>query len=224
MENNLFVSEMFYSIQGEGLYSGKLAIFLRLGGCNLRCKGFSYIDPKTKKHLGCDTKLIWRQGQKYTYQEIYQYWVNQGWIIALKKGAHLVLTGGEPLLQQDKLMKFIDFLDNTLEFKMFLELETNGTILINNNFLSRLNHINVSPKLLSSGELNIKAYRILVLKQLAAEKRAFFKFVLVSPQDIMEVIAQYVSPFAIPNTRVFLMPEGATRKDLLLKQVWVVDS
>ncbi len=54
----LIISEMFYSLQGEGSSVGRPAVFLRLAACNLECPGFSYQDPITQQHLGCDTKLI----------------------------------------------------------------------------------------------------------------------------------------------------------------------
>ena len=66
----LIVSELFYSIQGEGASVGKPAVFLRLSGCNLRCDGFSYKDPVTGEHLGCDTKAVWTSGNKTTFSAL----------------------------------------------------------------------------------------------------------------------------------------------------------
>ena len=64
LAQQLIVSEMFYSIQGEGVSCGVPAVFLRLTKCNLRCLGFSYVDPQTSEHLGCDSAAVWRQGEK----------------------------------------------------------------------------------------------------------------------------------------------------------------
>jgi len=84
----LLVSEIFFSVQGEGPGIGKPAVFLRLSGCNLKC-------------AWCDTKYTWHGGKMMTeptvLKEIKRYPCKR-----------LVVTGGEPLLQQDNLMPFAE--------------------------------------------------------------------------------------------------------------------
>src|SRR3990167_2077529 len=65
MNNTLNVSEMFYSIQGEGKTMGIPAIFLRLQACNLLCNW-----KKNGIDHPCDTIPVWRQGTKMTFVEI----------------------------------------------------------------------------------------------------------------------------------------------------------
>jgi organic radical activating enzyme len=109
-KERLIVSEMFYSLQGEGPSIGHPAVFLRLAACNLECAGFSYRAPETGEHLGCDTKLVWKKGKPHTFEQIINEWQTQGWLEAFTYGAHLVITGGEPLLQQEKVAAFASYL------------------------------------------------------------------------------------------------------------------
>ncbi|MCD6047715.1 MAG: hypothetical protein K0S08_1362 [Gammaproteobacteria bacterium] len=106
----LVVSEMFYSLQGEGPTVGRPAVFLRLAACNLECSGFSYRAPETGEHLGCDTKLVWKKGKPYTFEQMIHEWQTQGWLNTFIHGAHLIITGGEPLLQQEKVAGFLSYL------------------------------------------------------------------------------------------------------------------
>lgn len=76
------VNEIFYTIQGEGPWAGKPAIFLRLTGCNLRC-------------FFCDTDF--ERGQSYTLDglaaHLSRMMVSSGCL-------NIVITGGEPMLQE----------------------------------------------------------------------------------------------------------------------------
>lgn len=216
----LSVCESFYSIQGEGKTAGKPAVFLRLAGCNLRCNGFSYQDPDTGKHLGCDSKLVWMQGVKRRFKEILDYWGKQGWLQSLQKGAHLVITGGEPLLQQAALENFICQLDRCITNNIFLEMETNATLLPNDYLKNRINQFNVSPKLKNSGE---SVYNFPTLQQFSNIPTAIFKFVISEPNDVDEVVAHYVEPLSLESTRVWLMPEGGTQSKINAIKPWLVE-
>lgn len=103
----LKVVEMFYSIQGESSFIGKPCLFIRLHGCNLRC---SY----------CDTKYAYDEHS--TFDEVP---VDEVLREALESPAPVVeLTGGEPLLQMDGVLKLC--LD-LVKHKTIL-IETNGSI------------------------------------------------------------------------------------------------
>lgn len=216
---HLLVSEQFYSIQGEGMSAGVPAVFLRLGGCNLRCNGFSYKNPDTGEHLGCDSKLVWTRADKMSFSALVDFWEQEGWLDKLKQGAHLVVTGGEPLIQQAALANFIARLDP----RIYIEMETNGTIKPNDYLRDRLQQFNVSPKLHHSGERRDKAYFPDVLKTFSALPKSTFKFVIATPEDINEVLADYAQPFHIPHQKIWLMPEGGTREAIHDKSAFIVE-
>lgn len=222
-ETFLIVCESFYSIQGEGLNAGVPAVFLRLSGCNLRCEGFSYRDPETGEHLGCDTKKMWRSGKRAEFSAIIQNWQQQGWLEKLKQGAHLVITGGEPLLQQHALTLFIARLETHCETKIFIEMETNGTLWMNEELLQRINQFNVSPKLANSLEPKSKAYQPAVLKQLFQTDKAVLKFVISSAHDVDEILENFIIPFQFNRRKVWLMPEGGTPSSINAKKLWLVE-
>lgn len=222
-QSSLVISETFYSIQGEGPTCGTPAVFLRLAGCNLNCPGFSYKDPDTQEHLGCDTALVWRQGKRQSASEIIEHWKEENWIRALDNGAHLVITGGEPTLQQEKLLHFIEALDRTTKRPTYIEMETNATRLLDPQLLQRLQQINASPKLSHAGEPESKTYQPEVLKQLVECDRVIFKFVMANPSDINEVKQRFMDRFGIAPQRIWLMPEGGTPEAIQSKAPWIVE-
>lgn len=219
----LMTCETFYSIQGEGKTAGTPAVFLRLAGCNLQCNGFSYQDPVSQEHLGCDSKQLWRRGQRTNFETIIANWQQQGWLEKLEHGAHLVITGGEPLLQQRALTAFLQHLDRQLTKKIHCEIETNATVQVDSDLLKRINQFNVSPKLLHSGESRQKAHKPAVIQQFADSQHANFKFVIATPQDVDEVIETYMKPFSLSPQRIWLMPEGGTQESINAKKPWLVE-
>jgi len=223
LDNQLIVSEAFYSIQGEGYSAGCPAVFLRLTGCNLRCQGFSYFDKETQQHLGCDTAHVWKYGDKINNIDIIKTWEQQGWINRLIEGSHLVITGGDPTIQQEALINFIKSLDKATGNPCYIEMETNATISILPKLLERLNQINASPKLSSNGDPVSKTYHPEVIDRLAKLDKTKFKFVVISKEDIKEIINKYIQPFNINKKNVWLMPEGGTREDIRAKAEFVVE-
>lgn len=106
MKDSLKVNEIFDSIDGEGIRTGELATFIRLAGCNLRCRY-------------CDTSyaLKGNQGNKMSIDEI----VNKVKKIGIK---NITLTGGEPLLQKNSFKLIDELLKNNFN----VNIETNGAI------------------------------------------------------------------------------------------------
>jgi 7-carboxy-7-deazaguanine synthase len=102
--DRLHINEIFYSIQGESTHAGRPCVFVRLTGCNLRCRW-------------CDTEYAFYEGQKMTIAEV-----------AAKVAGHgcnlVEITGGEPLLQ-DGVYPLIDDLLKTGHTVM---IETSGSI------------------------------------------------------------------------------------------------
>ena len=129
------VNEIFKSIQGEGPNFGKPAIFLRTAQCNLKC-------------TWCDTKYTW-DWKNYDFQkEVKEMTIDEvkDAILDLEI-KHLVITGGEPLLQQDDLADLLSF----LKPDFYVEVETNCTILPNKMLTDLIDQWNVSPKTKNSG-------------------------------------------------------------------------
>src|SRR5215470_8572887 len=85
----LHINEIFYSIQGESTHAGRPCVFVRLTGCNLRCRW-------------CDTDYAFHEGVSMTVEEIVDRVV--GYRCPLVE-----VTGGEPLLQPEvnDLMRFL---------------------------------------------------------------------------------------------------------------------
>lgn len=97
------VNEIFYSLQGEGYFTGTPAVFIRLSGCNLRCPF-------------CDTQHT--DGREMTDAEIIER-INQ------YPARHVIITGGEPSLQLTE-----DFVGLLHKNGYFVQVETNGTRLL----------------------------------------------------------------------------------------------
>jgi organic radical activating enzyme len=163
------------------------------------------------------------QAKRFSLASIITHWHEQGWLHRLMHGAHVILTGGEPLIQQAALTEFVNHLDRRLPMPPYLEIETNATFNISQVFAARLNQINASPKLLSSGESREKAYKPEVIYQLVALEKTIFKFVVGKPADIEEIIENYQRPFGILPARIWLMPEGGTLAAIDAKMPWLVD-
>ena len=156
--SHLKVSELFYSIQGEGRYMGVPSVFLRTFGCNFTCSGFGmpkgesskevediasrvhYYDDYKKLPLvstGCDSYASWDPRFKHLspvlttdsiVDSIMDILPHKRWM-----DEHLVITGGEPLLGWQRA--YPDLLSNEkMRSLKEITFETNGTQLLSNDF------------------------------------------------------------------------------------------
>jgi 7-carboxy-7-deazaguanine synthase len=112
------INEIFYSIQGEGAWSGIPNIFIRTTGCNLRC---SY----------CDTKYAYYEGEEIKIDDIIEK-------IKKYRCKHICITGGEPLLQEN----IYDLINRLIKKNYYICIETNGSIDINR--LSKIRNLLIS--------------------------------------------------------------------------------
>lgn len=112
-------SEIFYSVQCEGFYSGMPALFVRFYGCNCTCSF-------------CDTKL--KTYTEYSLNQLLK-------IIKSYNVKNIILTGGEPVLQIDT-----NLLEKLKKENYFVCLETNGELNIDWDIYKNIDHITCSPK------------------------------------------------------------------------------
>ena len=122
------------------------------------------VDPVTGEHLGCDTKAVWTSGNKTSFSALLETFQEKGWLDKLSHGAHLVVTGGEPVIQQAGLVRFLRLLRQACKSPINIEMETNATLPMDPELIELIDQFNVSPKLRSSGELREKAYQFPVLQ------------------------------------------------------------
>ncbi len=113
------INEIFYSLQGEGYWTGTPAVFVRFSGCNLKC-GF------------CDTE---HGGFVDMSEEEIVAAVNSF------PARHVVLTGGEPTLQIS-----VSLLSRLKGYGKYVQIETNGTIPVSEKALEMIDWVTCSPK------------------------------------------------------------------------------
>jgi organic radical activating enzyme len=131
----------------------------------------------------------------------------------LFNGAILKLTGGEPLIQQAKLLKFIDYLKQEWSFVPRIDFETNATIYPSDRWVDEFQAtFTTSPKLKSNGDPKGKRYIEEVLDWHTMHNSGF-KFVVQSHRDMEEIMTEYVDKFDIPTGRVWLMPCAGSREE-----------
>ena len=203
----LKVSEIFESLQGEGASTGTPTMFVRLAQCNLHC-------------TWCDTKYTW-DFEHYQYdQEVQERSAEEiAHLVNASSTRRLVLTGGEPLLQQRALVTFFA----ALAPDIVVEVETNGTILPAVQTLARVNCWNVSPKLGNAGDPKAIRVRPAVLAALRDATCSYLKLVVQGEADYAEADA-LVNQLAWPRDRVFFMPEAADRDVLRRRSLPVAEA
>jgi organic radical activating enzyme len=131
----------------------------------------------------------------------------------------VVLTGGEPLLQQRLLATLCEGLKQDGKR---VEIETNGTVLPDSRLATLVDQWNVSPKLANSGNATVQREVPQVLTWFAARPHAFMKFVVRQPDDLEEVDS-LVATYSFARERVLLMPEGRTPEILKSRSQWLAE-
>lgn len=199
--------EIFASLQGEGHSCGRPSVFLRLAFCNLSC-------------AWCDTRYTWDwqiYDQQQEVMEMSLAEVEQA--LGTLEGDNLVVTGGEPLLQQQALAVLL----RRQKAKGFrVEIETNGTIAPEHNLEGIVDQWNVSPKLSNCEEPERRRLVDNVLRVFRENPKAYFKFVIQCGDDLNEV-EMLVRRLRLPRSRSYLMPEAADAKTLEKRSKWLVE-
>ena len=202
----LKICEIFSTIQSEGKYAGKAAIFIRLFGTNLTNKDDlnKYASDESSKSRNC---------RFLTIPEILEVFSS------LKdKNNHWVIGGGEPLLQQEGIVELIKEYEKLHGKKPFVEIETNGTILPLKELDENINAFNVSLLLSKSmdGSVNATLTQRVVensVKFFTASKKTTFKFLIQSAVDIQE-LQEITNIYKIKPETIWLVPSATTRLDL----------
>jgi organic radical activating enzyme len=132
---------------------------------------------------------------------------------------NVVITGGEPLLQQDAVITLVGDLRRR---GLRTEVETNGTIEPRPELAALIDQWNVSPKLENSGNKKTARLRVGPLSWFADSPSAFFKFVVASDSDLAEVDALR-GQFGIPTEHILVMPEGTDAQTLQERARWLAE-
>ena len=198
------IAELFYSLQGEGSLVGVPSVFIRTSGCNLRCSW-------------CDTPYTsWEpEGIDLTLDQI----LDQ--VRAFGSCGHVVVTGGEPMIQPE-----IAALTGRLhDAGLHITIETAGTVA--KPVVCDL--MSISPKLANStpdGPCSAQHERLRIQPAILAELMAGYdyqlKFVIEKPEDIGEVTA-LLGTVQADRARVILMPEGTDPERLRERAVWLAE-
>jgi 7-carboxy-7-deazaguanine synthase len=192
------ITEVFYDLEGEGKYQGFPTLFIRLMGCNLRCKW-------------CDTKYSYAGGKVMSIDEL---------VTRAKQSPyrHINITGGEPLEQKKDVIELIKKIKRICRDKV-ISVETNGSISISG---VPADNISMDIKLPSSGcELDIKLDNLKLLKE-----KDQVKLVAATKEDLSygaEVLAKngtkaviIVQPvfkhFSLKEIKKFVMDNGLNWK------------
>jgi 7-carboxy-7-deazaguanine synthase len=201
------LSELFYSIQGEGKLVGVPSVFVRASGCNLRCSW-------------CDTPYAsWEpQGEDVPVAEI----VRQ---VESHKARHVVITGGEPMIMPD----IADLCAELFARGHHITIETAATVWKD----VRLHLASLSPKLGNSTPYERDGGRFaatherqrlnidVIQRFIDASPEFQLKFVVAQPADVEEIegILKRLQDWSPAD--VMLMPEGTDAATLAERSGWI---
>ncbi len=201
------ISEIFYSIQGEGTLVGVPSVFVRTSGCNLRC-------------VWCDTPYTsWApEGSDMTVEKIAE-------TVALFAAKHVVVTGGEPMIAP----QIVQLTEKLRAQDLHITIETAGTVMA----AVACDLMSISPKLKNSVPIQRDGGRWAaqhertrwqpdVLKALMAGYEYQLKFVIADPQDLNEV-EEMRRALDAPRGKVLLMPEGTTAETIRQRGLWLAE-
>lgn len=172
------ISEMFVSIDGEGITAGYPAIFLRSFGCSLRC---TYCDSMYAVEPECTDNMS-KCYEEYSVDQIVEY-CNQ--VRKEQNIRHVTVTGGEPLIQSD-CKKLIEILCET---NFIVNIETNGKEDISEYIQYPNAIITMDWKSESSGMSNyMNAENLYLLRNTDC-----LKFVVGTADDLVQMRSLYLS-------------------------------
>ena len=201
------ISEIFYSVQGEGMLLGTPSVFVRTSGCNLRCAWCdtpytSWTPDGTEQPVGA----ILAEARRYPAR-------------------HAVVTGGEPMIAPE----IAELTAGLRDAGLHVTVETAGTVFAE----VACDLMSISPKLANSTPWERDGGRwarqherlridVEVLRRLMASCAYQLKFVVTRPEDLPEIRA-IVERTAAARERVVLMPEGTDADVLRERGRWLIE-
>ncbi|MEA1916266.1 MAG: 7-carboxy-7-deazaguanine synthase QueE [Campylobacterota bacterium] len=223
----MYVVESFFSIQGEGKFIGTPSIFIRFGGCNMSCEGFTCSEVVNEKVtlIGCDSiYAVNHEHFSHTWQKI----ENLEELIKhitkhnISYSCDVVLTGGEPLIYSTNNI-FLEFLEYLHVNKHRVTFETNASISIDFDKYPIYKEMNysMSVKLSNSNEDKKKRINSKNISNIALHvKDSFFKFVISENNQIDEIeeIASYA-----PSLPIYCMAMCNSKNELEDRSLFVVE-
>lgn len=206
------VTEIFYSLQGEGMLVGTPSVFVRLAGCLLQCPW-------------CDTKYAWdfQAGQDLEPAQVCEQ-------VDRRACRFVVLTGGEPMMGPDLAARagLADLTHRLKASDKHVTIETAGVLFVPDLACDLMS---VSPKparaaasprdVAGSGEA--AGSDLHAVRQLIHAYPYQVKFVIDSPQDIGWVRSMLKELGPLETERVMLMPQAATTEELQAKSAMVAE-
>lgn len=210
-DNDLIIAEFFCdTIQGEGIYTGHPATFLRLKNCTLDC-------------CFCDSSEVWRQGNPYSIENLLELMKSFDLLNKFKQGQHLVITGGSPLLQQRNLIHLINEYVRCEKHKPFIEVENEVVLKPYEDLLDLVDCWNNSPKLSNSNIDKNKRYKPEVISFMSSLDNSWFKFVISEEEQWKEIEEDFINTNLIRRDQIILMPQGLDREELCKNREKVVN-
>ena len=247
------ISETFYSVQGEGLYTGVPSVFMRTFGCNFRCQGFGMLAGQKTSVVSTINPLNYTRYQDLplvsegcdSYPAVYPQFKNLSPLKTIEQIAseivnllpfkewrreHLVITGGEPLLTGWQKQYPSLIAHSLMQPLTDITFETNGTQTLIAPLKDALRLSNktitfsVSPKLSCSGEVKSEAIQPDVVVDYQTVGNVYLKFVVANQTDATEALAAVDEYRAAGFTgEVYLMPVGGVESLYNLNRREVAD-
>lgn len=205
----MLISEIFYSIQGEGELTGVPSVFVRTSGCNLRC-------------AWCDTPYAsWNpEGEQRTVAQL---------VAAVQEhraARHVVLTGGEPMIAKDIRVLAAEL----KKLGHHITIETAATVAPDG---IACDLASLSPKLLNSAPDSIEhatwrkkheatRWNPHAVRTWVDQYPYQFKFVVARPEDVDELEHMLAALHReIPRHKVLLMPEATSLEKMRSRAKWL---